>query len=432
VKFQNKNTGMLKIAAYKFLLFHVLLIAILYYLFYFLGLCTILPSDASLLQWDANWYNSIQLDGYWYSEKMQSNSGFYPLFPALWNLLGCGAFAISCLNACICLLSIALLVKYFQISPETALLFLSLPSIFFLYVPYAESIFFLGATITLVGLKRGKNAWILIGILIASLSKATAIFFVPSGLFMLLTMQHFKQIKMLPLFLRSILLIAIVTLGTMLVVAIQYQQTGVWMAYFKSQSMQWNRSFTIPVFPLTTWDAHRLLTLDAAAFLVGVVALFLCLRHLWSSVGNNLNSFLQTDKAYLFSCAFLVMVLASILFFNPLDAATNTTSILSINRYMIASPFLLVFLHHHVSSSRLTQKELFVLFGLLLALGFIFNAYSGKRSAFLFFLLIGYCMSYLTVLYKPFLKKYWLVLYFINCCFQLFLFNSFLEGQWVG
>ncbi|MBK9673472.1 MAG: hypothetical protein IPO70_14860 [Bacteroidetes bacterium] len=52
------------------------------------------------------------------------------------------------------------------------------------------------------------------------------------------------------------------------------------------------------------------------------------------------------------------MVLFSILFFNPIDAATQTTSILSINRYMLVSPFVLVVLHQHSFSIKLTTKQL--------------------------------------------------------------------------
>ncbi len=126
------------------------------------------------------------------------------------------------------------------------------------------------------------------------------------------------------------------------------------------------------------------------------------------------------------------MVLSSILFFNPLDVATNSTSILSINRYMIASPFLLIFLHHHLTKSCLTQQQLFLAIGMLLASGFLFNAYSGKRSALLFLLITVYFTTYLFVLFKPTSKKYWLIIYLINCSLQAILFNSFLEGMWVG
>lgn len=421
-----------KIAAYRFLFFHVFFLIALYFLMHLIGLCSVFPSNTSLMQWDANWYQSIQLNGYSYSDKIQSNAGFFPLFPLFWKLLGVGPLLISVVNALICLSSIVFLMNNFQLDSKYLLLFLSLPSIFFLYVPYAEGLFFLSSALILVGLKKDKNAWIITGIVLASMCKATAIFFIPAGLFMLLTQQPLKQINLYSFCTKSVLLMAAVVAGTMLVVLIQYDQTGVWFAYFKAQSMHWNRSFSLPVFPLTTWDAKRLLSLDAASFLLGVVALFLCMSYFWNSLRNNSNSFLRLDKAYLFSCAFLVMVLGSILFFNPIDGATNSTSILSINRYMIASPFLLIFLQHHFTSSRLTQKELLLVIGVLIAAGFLFSAYSGKKSAFQFFLLIGYLTTYLFVLYKPSSKKYWLVLYLLNCCLQAILFNSFLEGMWVG
>ncbi len=269
-----------KIAAYRCLFFHVLFLTGLYLLLHLIGLCSVFPSNTSLMQWDANWYQSIQLNGYSYSEKIQSNAGFFPLFPLFWKLLGCEPLLISSINALICLTSIVFLMKKFQLKSKYVLLFLSLPSIFFLYVPYAEGLFFFSSALILVGLKEDKNVWIFTGILLASMCKATAIFFIPAGLFMLLTQQPLKQLNLLSFASKSALIIAAVVAGTILVVLFQYVQTGVWFAYFKAQSLHWSRTFSVPVFPLTTWDAKRLIGIDAAAFLIGGIAFLLCLRYL--------------------------------------------------------------------------------------------------------------------------------------------------------
>ncbi len=423
---------MKKIAAYRFLFFHVLFLVALYYLLHLFGICRMLPFNSSLLQWDANWYNSIQSNGYSYSEKIQSNAGFFPLFPLLWKLFGCNAFGISCVNAAIALLSVALLTNAFKVKPSHTLLFLSIPSIFFLYIPYAESLFFLASTILLIGIKKDRIGWVVCGLILASLTKATSLFLIPAGIFMLFTQQAMAHFNLRNFSRKAFIWAASVLTGTMLVVFIQYQKTGVWFAYFKAQSMHWSRSFSFPVFPLTTWDASRILTLDATAFIIGLLAIAICCYHFWDALRKNHASSFTKDKAYLFSVAFLALVLVSILFFNPLDAATNSTSILSINRYLFASPFLLVFINYHLTSSQLTKKQLLVAVLLLIAAGLLFNAYSGKKNALIFILLIGYLSTYLFVLFNVEYKKYWPIAYLINCILQAILFNSFLEGLWLG
>ncbi|MBL0047328.1 MAG: hypothetical protein IPP32_04425 [Bacteroidetes bacterium] len=421
-----------KTALYKVLVFHVLVLISLYVLLYSCGILQVFPNTSTLLKWDSNWYNSIVQNGYSYSDKIQSNAGFFPLFPLMWKALSLNAFEISIFNAVIALISISLLAQTFLMKRELILLFLSLPSIFFLYVPYAESLFFLGSTLLLIGLKKEQKAFSIIGLLIATMAKATALFFIPAIVFMVLFERSLKDISLPALIKESLLLLLCVLFGMGLVVLIQYYQTGAWFAYFKAQSMHWNRKFSIPVFPLTTWDAARLITLDASAFLVGLLSLGACFRILLNWLASlNIHSNKQ-DKSYLLSCSFLFLVLCSIVFFNPIDAATKTTSILSINRYMFATPFLMVFMLHHYKHTKLSTQQLIGAVVLIGMVWLVFHAYSGFKIASLFILLTMYLSGFLALLWKEKLSLLWIPLYMINCIIQLILFHSFMNGKWVG
>ncbi|MBK9798946.1 MAG: hypothetical protein IPP56_04180 [Bacteroidetes bacterium] len=411
---------------------HLLFVVGLYWLLVACGFVNELTKETRILQWDANWYKSIAQSNYWYSTKEQSNSGFFPLFPFFWKYLNTSAIGICLINWFISLTGIFFLAKTFTISNTTILQYLSLPSLFFCYVPYAESLFFAFGTLLLYGIKKDLPLLVFIGCFLAACTKATAIFFIPSFAIMLLFSIPFNQINVFKTIQRFLFFSFSVCLGIAAVVLIQYAQTGVWFAYFKTQSSMWGRIFNIPVFPLTTWDAHRILSLDIFAFILGTAALAVFLLQSFRSIISNKTKAFTNDASYWFSVGFLIMVLFSILFFNPIDAATQTTSILSINRYMLVSPFVLVVLHQHSFSIKLTTKQLLgsSLFIILILLSFKWNLQ--PHSIILFICLVAYIVGYVLMLVDERFKNFRLLYYFINCVLQLLLFDSFISAYWVG
>lgn len=414
------------------LLFHTLFLSLLFMLFHWIGITTSIPSSPTLLRWDANWYNSIHLHGYLYSATSQSNSGFFPMLPLLWNVLGVGPLGMSITNALIGFFSLFFISQIFQVQNKNLLLFLSLPSLFFMYVPYTESLFVLFSCFVLYGLKQNKKGYAAAGFFLASTTKATALFFIPSLLFILLFLPPLSKLNMRH-FLKDIAFyVLFIFLGIAVVVIIEYAETGVWFAYFIAQSKHWSRSFNLPIFPLTTWDAYRLLYLDAFAFMIGVIALLLCLKKIIHSLFQKTFFECNEDKSYWFSCCFLAMVLLSILFFNPCDDATHTTSILSINRYMLVSPFMLLFINQHLESKQPTLPYFAQLLSTLLLCWILFYAYSDTKNRLGFLLLSGYLLCFLLLMQKRSLTAIWAIAYLAGCCTQLILFNSFMQGLWVG
>lgn len=411
---------------------HLIILVLLMYILDLLDIIKIFPLGDNLLKWDATWYNSIKLNDYSYSEKIQSNSGFFPLFPFVWKVLHLSAVQISLVNALLAILSLSVLASTFQIDGLRFLLLLSLPSCFFLYVPYAESVFFCCCTILLVGYTKNNPYMVVAGLALAATTKATALFFIPSIVFTELVFQNKSSFCYVRFFKNILCYSFAVLLGISAVVLLQFYKTGVWFAYFKAQSVHWNRSFSIPHFPLTTWDASRILALDSVAFVIGLVALLVSVNLAKNWFSASFSDSVNRSKSLLFSTSYLACVLGSILFFNPIDRETNTTSILSINRYVFTAPFLIVLLEYLCVSLKKQVIKPTVVVSFVMLCSMFFGAYHSIKIFFLFMLLSLFCYLWLMAYSKKQFYFTGIVLYFITLVLQILLLNAFIANKWVG
>ena len=113
---------------------------------------------AKILQYDAWWYKSIVENGYVFKENEQCNLAFYPAFPLIWKFLHVSYLGISIVNLCITILTLTIINSTFKIGYKKTLIFGSLPSMFFCFMPYSESLFMFLCTVFLSGYylkKRG-------------------------------------------------------------------------------------------------------------------------------------------------------------------------------------------------------------------------------------------------------------------------------------
>jgi len=134
-------------------LLHFAFLGILYSAYRIYTEQPVLPSEKDLsIVWDGYHYTNIKNDGYSYNPARQSNVAFFPGFPYLWKYSGLNAFGISLINLLLFLTGLFFLVREFAIRQRDALLFLSLPSLFFMFVPYSEALFFAASSILLIGL----------------------------------------------------------------------------------------------------------------------------------------------------------------------------------------------------------------------------------------------------------------------------------------
>lgn len=350
---------------------YFLLSIIVYIILYQFGYVEHLPNANTLNSGDAGFYFSIKEKGYEYSADGAGNSGFFPLFSYLWKITQMEWLGISILNSLIFLVSMGWLCKILKPNYLVLGLFMASPYLFFMRVPLSESLFFLFCVSILYGIKNEDWRYIFLGVLLASMTRAVFLFFIPAFVgmaWMSQPIQHFWSrvewkkiafIYLLPCF-----------LGLAMVVLIQYFQTGKWFAYFEVQSRVWGRAFSFPTFPLGYRTPYWNLQGSYVSFWIGAFTGVVGLKLLWNWFQRK--AILQQLKNYeLFSVIFISMSLCSVLFFNATwswnwDDATQigfmSTHFTGINRYIHPTVFFFVLLTYFFRLRKLNFVEYISIF----------------------------------------------------------------------
>lgn len=270
---------------YWLIICHFCLFFVAFYLLYLCNIIHAMPGEGNISQWDAGWYASIVQSGYTFVEGKACNLAFFPLFPLVWKATGLSVYGVSILNLVLLMISSGLLVYAFKLSRRETLLLLSMPSMFFCFVPYSESVFFLSASILLVGLHKEKLWLTLLGVFLASTARSASLIFLPILIFLAILFYASSKQKV-----REFFLVGLGSLvGSLAVFLLQFAQTGKFVEVFKVQTY-WNRVLQWPEFPITTWDRFRLVWLDGLAFLAGVFAVVLCCVWLWKRYRKTLGN----------------------------------------------------------------------------------------------------------------------------------------------
>lgn len=316
---------------------------------YALGYFSRLPTADDLLRWDAGFYHAIMQDGYAYTPGVQGNAGFYPLFGYFWRLTGLGAVGISVVNVVVYLLSLYAACRLLRPRPVTLALFMALPFVFFFYLPFSESLFLLFSVGILYGFARDRPRLLFAAVLLAGLTRPTALFLVPTLVGATLMGRPREEILAADTWRRIAACYLLPSLLAFLVVAlVQYVQVGDAMAYYKLQSAVWGRKFGLPVFPLHGDVDNWILLLRSLNLWVGALAASIGLYYLirWLTPAGIAG---RIRPLALLAVIYLTMCLISIVFFNPAwhwinDGGYNSTILTGINRYVQANGFLLVFM----------------------------------------------------------------------------------------
>lgn len=416
---------------YQVYLIHAGVLISIYALLFLTGVVNFTPSENLLSQWDAGWYKSILEFGYQFQKEEQSNTGFFPLFPLIWGLTGLSNIGISILNFLFFFIGISLIGKTI-IKLETKVLFLSLsiPSLFFMYVPYSESLFFLTASLYLFGNHYSNNYLKATALLLSSLARPTIFFFLPAIIFSELLSSDKTSTKV-----KAIVgLSSVILLGTIISFFIVGYNSGNFFAYSDSQINNWDHSFSFPSLPLTTWRGYRILWLDffglwvVISALIGSVVYFV--KFLQKKTGQNIN------KNLLLSLSYLSMILVYVLFFHPKEESTGLTSILSLNRYVFCSPFVfyLIYYFYNTKSLKVGAVLLSSLLVCLLLIGLPYMNIEGLNYSKSLIFGLGIALFILLQVSPGVLKSKlsYYGLYLINCGLQVYLFQSFLKGNWIG
>lgn len=373
-----------------------------------------LLAKSNFLNWDAIHYFDIKNGNY-----ESYRSAFFPLFPLVWKFSQLGIYGIVVLNGLLYLLCFRWLAKEFSFSTLESLLFLSIPSALFYFLPYTEALFFLFSSVTLIGLKKEKIWMITLGLLFCTLTRPSFTVLLPALILTtLLKPADWKQrMKEIALY------IGTSGLGVFLVALIQYVYTQHWFTFFSVQK-GWGNQLQIPQLPLTSWAGGFIVRLDGLAFLFCVFTGFVFLYFLIKRRSKNwiLSNELVFSICYLIGIAFIV------LFFRG-------GSLFSLNRFVFATPFFILVLHAWLRYNKaFSTKHMILLFVGIIAFWFLFNAHV-HIQVLLKFVAVS-CYFFLLFLVKvnsSNWKVIWMWLFIgVNITFQLILFSRFLSNDWVG
>lgn len=415
------------------ILVHAIFVLATYYVFLFLGFSEPDFNIGKLKLFDGGWLYSIVENGFVYDQNGQSNIAFFPLFPIIWKFLAVDQISICLINYFFYGVGLIVLQKLWRFDDILLLISLSIPSAIFFYLPYTESIFFLSCALLLYGLDRSTSAAV-VGMFLACFSRSASFVFVPiiviTCLFNLnFSLKNFKRL--------GLLLLACLS-SFFLSQYYQYLDTGKYFGTFAVQKF-WNREMNVPQLFLTTWDSGRLIWLDGLAFLTGVLAIYFSILFLIRKIRNE-NSTIR--ESLLFSIGYLGLITITSTIYTGVDAAGGTT-LLSINRYVFATPFFVVFLSYLTKLNLVKVKHIvfFLVFSLAIwsCFGFwdeIRNVIPGemsKTSTKLYFAIVTlYSFMYLLISKSKYKKLLWSGLYVFNVMLQMVLFNYFIKAIWVG
>ncbi|MES2378136.1 MAG: hypothetical protein V4553_16220 [Bacteroidota bacterium] len=401
---------------------HCLVLITVYIALSYFNYLTGVPNNNNLLNWDASFYFDIKEHGYRWLDEKPSELAFCPLFPWFWKISCLDAIGMSFLNAFIFMISMLLLLKEYKIQVLVLLLILGFPSFIFFYIPYSEAIFFLLSTTILIGYRKGISWLIYTGFFLASITKASAFVFIAAIIFVELTTWKDNLRGRIPQIIGRVL--ACLS-GTAVVVMTQRYQTGKWFNLLEAQKF-FRRTWQLPGFPLTTIQPQRTLGFDSIAFSIGVIALIYCI--IWCA--NSLNrkvSDANPDPVIAFSTFVLAAIVIIDTFFTY--SKDGHTSIWSINRHILCTPFVIIFLNWLFEELRKKSGQA-LLAGAVVFVNIFFTGLFEFPLLLVFY--VGFFGSLALFLYLPKYKNYWLLFYVIEVVIQLQTFDNFLYHRWIA
>ncbi len=323
------------------------------------GFSMVYPQSETLARWDAPIYWGVSVNGYFHTGINHSNCGVYVLLPWVWRILHAGYMGMTIANLVFFAIGFTIITSIYKISSSEKLLWLSTPSLYFIFAPYTEALFFLLMAISFYGIVTKNKWWIWIGLFLVSMSRATALFLIPSLFIMeLLTNNRSGILKVLR---NYFIYYALPTLaGTFAFIYVQYYQTGEWFAYYRIQQECLDHKFSWPDMPLNDfYGTEKVVWLCALAMLPCFIALIFLFKKIFKWV---VRQKVYTDKLWIMTLGYLPIILFIMVFCNPKWGGQGT-NLLGIHRYVFCSPFIFVFLYNMVSKANSYKpKHFFILF----------------------------------------------------------------------
>lgn len=363
------------------------------------------------LNWDAAHYMFIREYGY---EGFRV--AFFPLAPMLWKIFNLNVPGVIIFNSVLFLFSFYVLAKELRINSKEIFLYLAVPSSFFYFLPYSESVFFTCSVLVIIGLKRDNLFLLLIALFLASLARPAFTVFLPA----LAITEFFLGRKNAQSFFRMSAYILVSAAGFLLVGIIQHYYTAEWFGFFAAQK-DWGNELQLPAFPLTSWGGGLIVRLDGTALLIGFISGLAVLYMLRKKYSKN-----PVPPEVIFSLCYLAGISLSVLFFRG-------GSLFSLNRFVFATPFIIVAFHFYLQREfSLSAKQLLLIFFLLQCWWLAFGSYV-HIQAFLKFAALSLCILLIFALKLKKAERFsFYMLTLTGLFFQLYFLTHFLNGGWVA
>lgn len=371
--------------------------------------------EKTLLRWDAVHYNAIRDHGY-----PGESSAFFPLFPYLWKLLQVGSVGMSLVNAVVYFIASKVLVKRVGMDPRYQMAFSVLPSVFFLFTPYTEALFFASSSLFLIGIRKRSMYHAAIGLFLCSLTRPAFTALLPSAVLVAMLAHEPLRLRVL----KSLVHLMASLTGLFFVAFIQFVQTGDPIGFYRAQG-DYGNTITWPDLPLGSWGGGMIVRLDATVLLAGMACGVYAVVEVYRRMKRPER---EASDLVLVSAGYVACVSAIALFL-------RRGELYSLNRFVFATPFALVLLHGLISRiPKLSLRAWLLVWAAIIVYFLLFASYLHIRTFLLFagvatIVAVGcYVLSGKTklaaILYWP-----WIILMF---CIQVLLFTRFLQGEWVA
>ncbi len=214
---------------------------------------------------------------------------------------------------------------------------LSIPSLYFLLVPYSEALFFLLASCLVWGIVRRVRPIVWVALLVAGFTRATAMMLLPA---LIVTCFLSRPPRQWLSALREAVIHYIIPslLGLGLFVVHQWAVTGVWFAYFKHQSTAWGHTFAKPTLPLDHPDGRRVLWINALATVVNTLLIGWLIMATYRWLRDRKPS---TIPLAVLAAGYATGVSFTLTFFQPIWG-TGHTNVYGTHRYSFCVPFIMI------------------------------------------------------------------------------------------
>lgn len=371
------------------------------------------------LNWDATHYYSIKNGDY-----TDFRLAFFPLFPMLWKILHLGIYGVVLLNSIIYFLAFYFLIKSLDLNRSETVLYLSIPSAIFFFLPYSESIFFACSTLMILGVKKDKTNIVLLGLLLCTMARPAFTVLIPA----LFLMEFLSKATLKNKIINTLSYCFVSLVGILIVGIVQHHFTGKWFQFFEVQQ-GWGNYIQLPQFPLRSWGGNMITRLDGVALIFGLLSGAMLLLHLLKV--KFLKS-IEISKEVILSLAYLGGITLSVVLFRG-------GSLFSLNRFVFAAPFIIVAVNFFLKQEFFfSKKQLGFIFLLLIFYWTSFGSYVHIQA----FLKYGAVSLYLLLFAamksenRRIMSYSYLLFIGINLFFQVYLYVHFLmtEGEvgWVG